>query len=201
MVKKKKEKQSSKRNTALLAIIIAFITVSSILGYTMRDESNVVRYNNIQFTQSDNFWTANVFGNKLYFYNSPENFGSINISDDAINAIINSRMFYMVFDPDEEDAYLSAIDAVSSDFYNSFSSIPIFVQRATTSENKAYALPIADCKNATAYVPVIDFKSSNQTRVYLQGSCIIADSENALDILRIRDKLLFVVFYEIGKQR
>ena len=47
-------------------------------------------------------------------------------------------------------------------------------------------------------VPVIYFKQSNETKVIIDDDCIIAEARNNIDILRIKDRLLYSMLGVIG---
>ena len=68
----------------------------------------------------------------------------------------------------------------------------IFVRTGFTSENE-FGMPEITCQDATLKVPVVYFKESNETKVYLQGECIIAEGSNGFDFLVIKDRLVFSI--------
>ena len=62
-----------------------------------------------------------------------------------------------------------------------------------TEENK-FDFPIITCDDATESIPVIYFRGANQTAIYEEANCIIAEAKREADFLRIKDRLIFGVF-------
>jgi len=65
----------------------------------------------------------------------------------------------------------------------------IFVRVGFTSEQLNF--PVITCDDASDFVPVVYFKGSNTTNVYVENSCIIAEASNPADIIRIKDRLVY----------
>lgn len=70
--------------------------------------------------------------------------------------------------------------------------------RAGFTTNNTFDMPIITCEDATPVVPIIYFKQSNQTKVSLEENCIIVEARNNIDILRIKDRLLYSMLGIIG---
>jgi len=186
----------------IIALVTAFILLSSMLAIVLNDNTGTsIRYRGVGFSQKQGFWTAKLDGKELYFYTSPDEFSAINISDSIAKRIIDSRMIYIVFDPNSELSFLGAIDQISSDLYTELAPDSIFVQRAVTNESTMYPLPIANCSNATSYLPMMLFQIANETSVAMDGNCIIAHAQTNRDVFLIKDDLQFLIFYGIEKQR
>jgi hypothetical protein len=66
----------------------------------------------------------------------------------------------------------------------------LFIRQGFTTEND-YNFPVITCRDSTSVVPVIYFKSSNETKVYLENDCIIAESSTQIDFERIKDRLVY----------
>ena len=52
-------------------------------------------------------------------------------------------------------------------------------------------MPIIACDDATPLIPVIYFVESNETKIYKQENCIIAEADTSVDVIRIKDRLLY----------
>ena len=194
--------QRRKKKGIIIAVITVFTLLSSMLAIVLNDSTSTpVRYMGVKFSQKQGFWTAKLGGRELYFYTSPDEFSAINISDSIAKRIIDSRMIYIVFDPNSELSFLGAIDQISSDLYTELAPNSIFVQRAVTNASTMYPLPVANCSNATSYLPVMLLQIANETSVALDGNCIIAHAQTNRDVFLIKDDLQFLIFYGIEKQR
>ena len=76
---------------------------------------------------------------------------------------------------------------VLNEFFN------IYLSQGMTAENE-YNLPVITCSDATPYIPVIYFRIANQTSIYLENNCIIAEGKNGLEFLKIKDRILYGLF-------
>ncbi|MEK6948680.1 MAG: hypothetical protein AABX34_00555, partial [Nanoarchaeota archaeon] len=65
----------------------------------------------------------------------------------------------------------------------------IFVRNGFTAEQQNF--PIITCNQSTNFVPVIYFKSSNATKVYLDNNCITAEALTQADVIRVKDRLVY----------
>lgn len=70
--------------------------------------------------------------------------------------------------------------------------------RAGLTGNNTFNLPVINCNQSSALIPVIYFTESNVTKVYNGESCIIAEGASANDILRIKDRLLYGILGVAG---
>ena len=75
--------------------------------------------------------------------------------------------------------------------------VNIYLRKGFT-QNNTFNLPIITCENATFAVPIIYFKQSNETKITIEDNCIIAEAINAVEILRIKDRLLYSILGIIG---
>ena len=58
-------------------------------------------------------------------------------------------------------------------------------------EVNEFTLPVITCDDATSSVPVLYFVESNETKIYSENGCIIAEAKFETDLLRIKDRLLY----------
>ncbi|MCX6709529.1 MAG: hypothetical protein NTV63_01065 [Candidatus Woesearchaeota archaeon] len=196
----RKTKENKGRKAAILSIVIVFLMLSSTIAYIAVDSSsNTIRHKNIKFSydENENLWTGRFPGENVLFYTSPEEFDLLNISPEISGKILSSSMIVISFNPKEDVQMLAAIDAVSYDIYSYLLPNSIYVDRAITALNSNYTFPVADCINASQYVPILKFMKSNATDVSLSNNCIVAGAPNARELLVIRDKLVFDIFYSL----
>jgi hypothetical protein len=66
----------------------------------------------------------------------------------------------------------------------------IFVRQGFTAEND-YNFPVITCEDPTNFVPVIYFRSFNETKVYMEDNCIIAEALRQEDVERIKDRMVY----------
>lgn len=189
-----KKKDSNKLKNTLFGIFISLIMVTSILSYVgTRNSNNSIVYNNYRFFYTNGIWKTKVNGYELKFYNSPmevENYNNTNL-DEIIKVIRNSSAILISIDTDSifiEDikyiAYLLSNDLM----YNN-----ILTRTVALKKNK-YNVSIADCKNATKFVPVIILNQSNSTQLKLNNYCIIISSNSPYGLMYLRDVITYRLF-------
>ena len=107
--------------------------------------------------------------------------------------LTTARQFYITFDPEEED--LEPIDLVRFDVSRILiESGNVYVAGGMTKNASAYSLPQIECKNASVYIPVLLLRTGNETKVYLENNCIVAQASTPYDFTMIRDKILYMKF-------
>jgi len=186
-------KKEKKNKQVLLSIFIAIIMVSSILGYMFgRDEPNTVKYNKVDFYQNNFLWATKINDKEVVFHNFPSAVEHINISDEIFARIKSTLEVDSTYDQNNsfaKDIALAqhSVELIMDDFFN------IYLRKGMTTENE-YNLPVITCKEATPFIPVLYFKIANQTSVYLENNCIIAEARNGLEFLKIKDRLLYGLF-------
>lgn len=189
-------KDDSGKRKALFTILVGFVLVSSIIGFTLsaipfglQESSGKMEYNGFEFFQTQDGIAAKVDGQVIgftYFPSELEGFEAGNITA----ALKSARLIYSTSDP--ESALAPAISGAEFDIgrvvearHNSF------LQPVFTAAN-AYNRSVITCSDANPLIPVLYFNFTNTTTsVAKEGSCvkINVDSENALN--KVRDRVIY----------
>jgi len=163
-------------------------SVFGVIFFGYNQQENKVTYGDFSFVQREDLWFTKLNGGESVFNYLPDEVTNIDLENNILNRLVN----------------LIEID-VTSEFNNSFkehvalaehqmsftlNNFNIYVRSGFTTENE-FDMPVITCRDATSNVPVIHLKESNQTKVYLQNDCIIAEGEDGSDFLRIKDRLLY----------
>ena len=192
-------KRSSRRErnkNVLISIIIAGIMISSILGFIYgRDTTeNGFEYkiNNktYYFGKLYNKYYLDVNNDRIFFYNLPDQI-DINLSSDIVQKIKNAQMFYITFDPEQEE--LGYIDLARFELSEEFYKNNIYIINAVTINSTIYNLPVIDCENATMFVPVIKLIVDKKTNLTVDNNCIIFRGKS-LDFVKFRDLLVYKLY-------
>jgi len=184
--------KQEKRTSAIWALFIAFIMVSSVIGYAIFGGGAAQKqsYGKYKFTRTEQGWFTKIDNQKVFFNFHPLELENINLSQDIIDSIKNTNMLYLAFDP--EQRYLDYIDLTRFQLTESFWALfQIYPESAVTSSSSKYNMTIINCTNATSTVPVIFFKQSNETGFDKQDDCIILQSADGFGFLRLKDRLLY----------
>ncbi|MBW2980388.1 hypothetical protein KY360_03160 [Candidatus Woesearchaeota archaeon] len=184
-----KKRKDNKRMQTIMMGFIAFIMVTSIVGFLWKGGQPKVEYNGIPFVQEASGWTAEINTQKISFNYHPNEVEHINISP-----AITQRLDTVEIDTtyDINDSYAEYIAKVQYTLGLGLNNFDIFVVKGFTEENE-FNRPVITCDDATAYVPVIYFKKSNETKVYLEGNCIMAEAYRGDDLIKIKDRLLYTI--------
>ena len=186
MVRKEKKSKAG----VIMAALIAFIMVGSILGYVSMDRQTQYKYNDIKFIQEQNGWSAIINNARLNFYYLPQEVEQITLSPDVTSALLNKPEIDTT--SKVNDTFSEEIALAQYTMALTLSNVNVYTMQGFTTNN-TFNVTIITCKDSTPAVPVIFFQQSNETKVTLQENCIIAEARNNLDILRIKDRLLYSI--------
>lgn len=189
----RKEKKS--KWGAILVFFIAFIMISSIVGFIYSEQDNQFKYNKIKFTKTSTEWRTTINNQQLTFDYFPSDVEQIELGDDVATALLNKPEIDAT--SELNDTFSEEIALANYNMALTLNKLNIYVMGGFTT-NSTFNLPILTCKDATQAVPIIYFKQSNQTKVTLKNSCIIAEAKNNIDILRIKDRLIYAMLGIIG---
>ena len=105
----------------------------------------------------------------------------------------------MTFSPKEESDVLSGIDLARFELAGDLGKyFNMAVQQAAALNTTLYSLPVITCANATATQPVMQFSSGNETKISLQGSCVIVEALSGEEFTMMKDRILYGMFGVIG---
>lgn len=175
----------------LIVIFIAFIMVTSILGFIVGREptQRKLSYNGYKFVNKGNVWVTNIEGKEAIFHNHPSIVAQVNISQDIISKIINTYEIDATSQYNDSFSEFIGLSLYELSEELKFHYNKYLVQGFTS--NTTYKKPIITCKNATNAIPVLFMKMSNETKISIENNCIIAEASSGSDFLLIKDRLLF----------
>ncbi|MBU0628566.1 MAG: hypothetical protein KKC75_05220 [Nanoarchaeota archaeon] len=191
----KKEKKS--KWGMVLVIFITLIMVSSILGfiYSSSDNTTQFKYNKIKFKRTNYGWSASINHKNFLFDYSPVDVEPIELSPEISSFISNKPEIDST--SIINDTFAEEIALAEYNMNLALNKMSIYLRSGFTANN-TFNLPIITCDDATYSIPVIYFMQSNETKITLQNNCIIAEARNNIDILRIKDRLLYSIVGVIG---
>lgn len=189
----RRHKESKKKQT-IIVIFMSVLMVFSVFGimfYGFGSESKL-KYEKFTFNRKDDGWSILINKKEAVFNYFPTEVIDINIEENIINKISNTLEVDATYDinssyaDDIVIAQYSLQEVIGSHFN-------IYIRLGVTTNN-SYNFPIITCEDSTDFIPVIYFKKSNKTEVYLDENCIIAEIKNSYDAIRIKDRLLYNLF-------
>ncbi len=174
----------------IMSIFIALIMVSSVFGVVLNSSfSNTkIKYNNHVFVAQDGKYYTELNGKEIDFYNNPEVIENIELDENFVNVLKNTKMMY--FTSDFNDSLVEEIAILGYDLTtNMFDTNYVYVQPSLTTNETD--LPQITCQDATQTVPVIYVKSSNETSSSFENGCLIINLQSSFDVAQYRDRILY----------
>jgi len=158
------------KTKVLLAIFIAIIMVSSILGIISYSSDDVtvstLDYHGKSFSLINGKFFLEVNGNNYVFDNSP-----YDLEDLDADFSLESDKYYLLFNPSERD---NNIDYFMQKLYLTLSYQGINVQLACDREEGCDpSLPIKSCDDYSFYL-----KKSENTKIYKENNCVVLEGDN-----------------------
>ena len=160
-------KEKKDRKGIILTLFIAFIMITSVLGFVFSGDNNQssVEYNGYTFTRTDNGWVSYIWDQYFYFTYSPADLKSVPFDVFPIN----SEKVYIAYNPDELDVVLqNSIDKLRY----LFSLNGIIAYPACSIEQDCPNIPVVSCDSE---FPVISFRKSDQDRIFTDRTCIVLE--------------------------
>ena len=175
----------------IISLFIVFIMIGSVMGIIFSgfggDTSQKQRYGDYVFTFTDNQWVTTIDKQNIYFMFLPAEVETINLSSEIIDKLQNTMEIDIT--SDENDSFSEGIALAQYRLSFGLNPLNIYLRRGFLTNN-SFGLPVFGCEDSMGVVPVIYFKQSNQTKIYLEN-CIIAEIESEQDAVRIADRLLY----------
>lgn len=186
-----KKKEESKKSKIIMSIFIAFIMVTSVIGFMFQYTKQRYRFGKYQFIRTEQGFSIVVNKQEVYFDYFPTEANISDFDQNIDDKIKNTKMLYLTYEFNTSHA--QTLGKVAYDLTLTLDRFGIFVQPAFT-QNTSFNVPIITCANATISVPVLYFKESNQTSAYLKANCIILEGDSDIDFVRLKDRLLYGFF-------
>ena len=184
-----KKKKDQKNKQVLMTLFLAFIMITSILGYQFGQE-DVVRYNGYKFVQRDTQLTLNIGGKEVYFYTFPDQAEGFDMPED-VKVLLGAPLVFVTYDINS-----SLAESMALAQYELVDALPVknvYAVPALTT-NTTYAIQQWSCDNATMTQPVIYFILGNTTSLQADDKgCIIAQARSSFDVLFLKDIIQYRV--------
>ena len=188
MAREEKKKLFSKQN--MVSLFIVFIMVSSVIGYMWgKDTGESFKYKDYKFFRKGREWTLKADGIELAFDNFPTDVESINVSSDIIDRL--KGLIEIDTTCDENDSHTEVIAKAQYSMWDVLSKTSNTYVRVGMIDENEFNLPVITCDDASADIPVLYFKRSNMTEVETEDNCIIIEAKNEIDVLRVKDRILY----------
>ena len=132
-------KEKKPKGGIILALIIAFLMVGSILGYVGVDRENQFKYKKMKFTRQQNGWTTVLNGKQVFFNYFPTEAEPIELSQEIITQLKNKPEIDTT--SELNDTFAQEIALAQYNMILTLNDFDVFVRQGFTTENE-YDLPI-----------------------------------------------------------
>ncbi|MBW2976627.1 hypothetical protein KY347_04230, partial [Candidatus Woesearchaeota archaeon] len=179
-----------------LVYFIGFVMIASVFGVIFWGGDSTVRmkYKDLKFVNKGNSWSTTINGKEALFSYLPPDAEDIAVNEDIISRLKNSIEIDVT--SDFNDTFAESIALAQYQMGITLDDFNVFVRNGFSDEQANFE--VITCEDSTDFVPVVYFQSSNETKVYLEDKCIIAEAANDADVLRIKDRLVYGLLGVIG---
>lgn len=188
----------SKKN--VISIFIVVIMVLSVAGIIVVQRGNTPT-NNIEYygytfvplyDGTSTIWETEWKGRTLNFIFEPNTAEQVEIEGDPISRLKDAKMFY--FSYDDSSPFIQDMALVQFDYQRLLDqNLGIYVERGMAFEND-FGIPLITCSTATPDVPVLLFRSGNESKLFMEGDCVVAEVTSQSDVYLIGDRILYSMF-------
>ena len=191
-----RDEKRSKRNKKVMSYVLVLLMVASVAGIYASSQSS----NNSDYVYGDysfyvkaepslnNQYVFALDGDKssMYFYSLPQDSLALDFEGNLSSVFYPAQFF--VLSTDSDIRYAAFYDQLRYE-------VDTFAQKTSVPglllENESFSTPVITCDNATAEMPVIELRLSNETKIVSNtNGCITIDTKNT-DLALIRDRLLY----------
>jgi len=185
---KTREKIEKKSRKGLyLALIIAFLMVTSIAGYVGNKDSDSeqYKYNKHLFVKVNNGWLTTVENRQVFLNYGPKELENLSVDKVLLNELNNAQKIYISFNPDNE------IERGVYELQNNvFPLISTQMVRACTDDVEGCEDKlIKNCSDASQYTMIISIKRLNETKAVYNNNCLDINGDGD-DLIKIIDKVI-----------
>ena len=191
-LKREEPKKEGLSKQAILTIFLGALMVLSVFGIMFGSYSSggeKLEYGEQTFKRTDTGWSTEIDGERVEFTYFPSDLEELNISKDVVDKLLDSKVAYVTFNPSSEN--VQNLELMRFELQKSFSQLfGTYMMLGITEPSDVYAQPLIDCTNATAKTPVISIVESNMTNAFIDGDCIVLETEE-YSVIALKDRLLY----------
>ena len=184
-------REKSNIGKKIIGYFIGIIMIFSAFGVVFfgfgAGSGGTVKYNGLKFTDKDNFWSVKVNGREALFNYLPDELASLNTDNATIEKLKNA----VQIDSTSEfnDTLAEPIALAQFQMGITLNNFGVYLRSGFIDNVSKF--PVIKCEGSTNFVPVIYFRSANETKIYSDGSCVRAEAANGADAIRLKDRLVY----------
>ena len=182
---KAKQKSKERFNQIIVGIVLVFLMLLSIIGYSLsgrsgqKESEGKIIYNGVEFIQKAGYWTLETESFQFIFSYNPKEVVQIDSELKYLDSYLNKPLYIQT---DSNEA--------ATEIYTNLKQIVQRIQPAclNDSDNECKGnLPFKDCSNN-----FIIIQESNLTNIYQNQSCVFISGPKE-DLIKVTDEFLFKI--------
>ena len=183
----KTSKDNSNKSRLLMALIIIFLMVFSVLGFVVvrETEGERIQYKQKTFSKANDKWLTYIDNKPLVISSSPKDLEQIQTPKVFLNDLNSAQKIYISKNYKETANYMQ-IELFGN--LQQFLNTPL-INSCSEENEQCPNIPIKTCKDATTQQKVILFKQSEEQEIFYTENCLIIQGNNQ-EIIKKIDKLL-----------
>jgi len=182
------DKRKKRMGWIMTVVMFGSVFTFVFFGFGTGGLTGSVKYNDFKFINKGVFWSTTVNEREALFTYFPDEVGLIIIDGNIIDRLKDKVEIDVT--SDFNDTFAEEISLAGYNMGLTLQNFNVFVRSGFSAKNE-YNFPAITCEDSSDTVPVIFFRSANETKVYLENDCIIAESSNRADFERIKDRLVY----------
>ncbi len=192
--RKADHERKHEKKKRLLSIIIGVIMVASTFGIMFSGygtQKETLEFRGYVFEQDGNYLVTKVNKTEIMIQTNPYELETLEFNDSIREAIRDSQMVYISFPL--KGLYPEYASLAAYDLSEFFGTKDIYAMGGISDDNSDYPqIPLVDCRNATAEIPVIMFVQANETssRIAQEGDCITVEAAAPYQFITLKDRIV-----------
>lgn len=188
----RKRRDQSDATKKFMTIFMAVLMVGSLFGVVFFGFTSSgfapEDYNEYEFEYRVDHWETVIDDKVALFTYFPTDVDYIEVPADVSQRIRNTIQFDIT--SDINDTLAEQIALAQFQMGLTLANFNLFMRTGFTEENE-FNQEVINCDQATEFVPVIYFREANESKVYLENNCVIADIASEVEVERVKDRLVY----------
>jgi len=174
---------------AIAFLIFMVIGLSSSFVFFGFNDGGKVTYNGHRFIFKGDHWETKVNGVMAATTYAPDQVMTLDVPDEVASLLQGKLQIDTT--SSINDSFKDAISLAQYQMGMTLAAGQVYLRSGFVSNETSF--PHITCQSATSFVPVIYFKSSNETKTTIEGSCIIAQAASGQEMVLLKDRLVYAM--------
>lgn len=194
-IDKEQPKKSKISKQLIWTIILGATMIISMFGIMLssfNSGEDKARYGDYKFQRSTSGWVTEINKQDVEFNYLPQDIENLNLSTEVKDKLLGIKVLYITFNPNTKN--VDMFELMRFEIGLKLSEVGgVYAMQGVSEPNENYKQPLVECKNATATVPVVSLVEGNETKAYLDGDCVIVESDR-YSAPAMKDVILYTMF-------